>query len=314
MKRICLPSDIEYGDYNTNNLHENDPYIVTDDGELIIDKEWWDHDVPEYSKELIRRRVEFKLGKVEIPHEIMLDMDLVVIYQAYQEGFEFPHWYKNIQEMKDTIVIKLNPMMKQLFVQNKDEKDKDMSLVREYINSKIGKDGLWFVKTGCTSGKNESALQPLKNGDEIVDRLLEIREFQHRDFAIVDKDTYIIIRPWNDKINARNEFRLFVVNRKITGASPQKWAQCHNYTEDELDIVENSILNADLLRFSPYDTFVADVYIDFDTKICHLIEFNCFGDHSGAGSSLFNWRTDRDILYGLTQPELRFLSPINLYP
>ena len=143
---------------------------------------------------------------------------------------------------------------------------------------------------------------------------MEVKEFQHRDFAIQGKDTYIIIRPWNDKINARNEFRLFVVNRKITGASPQKWAQCHNYTEDELDIVEECILNADLLRFSPYDTFVADVYIDFETKKCHLIEFNCFGDHSGAGSSLFNWHTDRNILYGLSQPEIRFLSPINLYP
>ena len=277
MKRICLPLDINYRDYNTSNLHENDPYIVTDDGQLIIDKEWWDHDLSEHSKELIQRKLEFKLGNVEIPHDIMLDMDLVVIYQAYQEGFEFQHWYKNIQEMKDSIVIKLNPTMKELFVRDYSDKNskKHMCLIiTEYINSKIGKDGLWFVKTGCTSGKNESSLQPLKNGDEIVDRLLEVREFQHRDFAIVGKDTYIIIRPWNDKINARNEFRLFVVNRKITAASPQKWAQCHNYTEDELDIIEEAILNADLLRCSPYDTFVADVYIDFDVKECHLIEFN----------------------------------------
>ena len=41
MKRVCLPLNIEWGDYNTNNLHENDPYIVNDEGELIIDEEWW---------------------------------------------------------------------------------------------------------------------------------------------------------------------------------------------------------------------------------------------------------------------------------
>ena len=309
MKRVCLPLNIEWGDYNTNNIHENDPYVVNDEGELIIDEEWWNSDVPEYSKDLIRSKVQFKLGKVEIPHEVTFDMDLVVVYQAYQEGFEFPHWYKSVEEMKDSIVLKLNPRMKELFVQSN-----DMSLIKDYISSKIGNDKLWFVKTGCTSGKNESPLQPLKNADEIVSRLMEVKEFQHRDFLIQGKDTYIIIRPWNDKINARNEFRLFVVNRKITAASPQKWAQCHNYTEDELDIIENCILNADLLRFSPYNTFVADVYIDFETKKCHLIEFNCFGDHSGAGSSLFNWHTDRNILYGLSHPELRFLSPINLYP
>lgn len=28
------------------------------------------------------------------------------------------------------------------------------------------------------------------------------------------------------------------------------------------------------------------------------LELNCFGDHSGAGSALFNWEADRDVLYG----------------
>ena len=128
MKRVCLPLDIEYRDYNTNNLHENDPYVVNDEGELIIDEEWWNSDVPEYSKELIRSKVQFKLGKVEIPHEVTFDMDLVIVYQAYQEGFEFPHWYKSVEEI-DAIVLKLNPRMKELFL----ETGNDMSLIKEYM-------------------------------------------------------------------------------------------------------------------------------------------------------------------------------------
>tara|TARA_R110001599_G_scaffold91574_1_gene240561 strand:+ start:2005 stop:2157 length:153 start_codon:yes stop_codon:yes gene_type:complete len=47
------------------------------------------------------------------------------------------------------------------------------------------------------------------------------------------------------------------------------------------------------------------------TQTCHLIELNPFGAHSPAGSSMFNWIQDRDILYGNVPAELRYLSAIN---
>lgn len=61
--------------------------------------------------------------------------------------------------------------------------------------------------------------------------------------------------------------------------------------------------------------FVADVYVNVNTKICHLIELNPFGAASGAGSSLFNWYKDYDLLYGINHDknkeiELRYLSII----
>ncbi len=62
-----------------------------------------------------------------------------------------------------------------------------------------------------------------------------------------------------------------------------------------------------------YKDFVGDVYIDMDEKVCKLVEVNPFGAHCGAGSGLFNWITDYDILYGNSseEPELRYLSIIN---
>ena len=61
-----------------------------------------------------------------------------------------------------------------------------------------------------------------------------------------------------------------------------------------------------------YNTFIADVYIDMDNIVCHLIELNPFGAHSGAGASFFNWKHDYHQLCGLNENvELRYLSVIN---
>lgn len=143
---------------------------------------------------------------------------------------------------------------------------------------------------------------------------MSVKEFDLREFNQGDKDTYIILVPWNPKIDSRNKFRLFVVNRKLSCCSPQKWWECHNYTDDELMVIENSIIGCDIYEDSPYETFVADVYVDFEEKVCKLIELNCHGDHSGAGLSLFNWISDRDLLYGKSPyklPEMRYLSVIS---
>lgn len=67
-------------------------------------------------------------------------------------------------------------------------------------------------------------------------------------------------------------------------------------------------MNTKILKQSPYDTFVADIYINFEEKTCNLIELNCTHSHSGCGSSLFNWVIDSEILHGLKQSELRYIS------
>jgi hypothetical protein len=99
----------------------------------------------------------------------------------------------------------------------------------------------------------------------------------------------------------------------VTGASPQRWWEVHNYTSDELEMMQQ-VLSQTAEKFKSIAitaTYVADVFIDFDTGELKLIEFNPFGAHCGAGASLFNWVTDYDVLHGKSEPELRYLSVIN---
>lgn len=38
-----------------------------------------------------------------------------------------------------------------------------------------------------------------------------------------------------------------------------------NYSADELDKIEKAIINSNIYKESLYETFVADVYVDFET-------------------------------------------------
>ena len=63
------------------------------------------------------------------------------------------------------------------------------------------------------------------------------------------------------------------------------------------------------IKYLPYKSFVADIWIDFDDSKAYLIECNPFGIHSASGSALFNWKRDCDILYGIDtkSPQFRYL-------
>jgi D123 len=128
-----------------------------------------------------------------------------------------------------------------------------------------------------------------------------------------EKETCLILMPYIMNIDKSNEFRIFVVNNKLTAASPQYWFIHTQYSCEELEAFEEALNNIPFIDSVPYNTFVADVYINVGTKECHLIELNPFGAQSGAGASFFNWHTDYDILYGKTDkdPELRYLSAIS---
>jgi D123 len=119
--------------------------------------------------------------------------------------------------------------------------------------------------------------------------------------------------PFNNDIEARYEFRIFVVNNKLTAISQQNRYDLHQFSTKELKVIEYSLNNISFLDKCPYKTYVGDVYVNIATKTCHLIELNPFGAHSGAGAALFNWIDYFEILHGLnnSEPEFRYLSIIN---
>ncbi len=301
MKRVSLPTCINLHDFNTTNHHDRDPYYIEEDSNnLIIDTDWWNTQVPQRTKDLLKEReIVFVLGNVPIPHDEMFgfgDERLIHVYQAYQEAFEYQEWAKGGVIMCITIAQK---------------RAKDWVGITQRMDFFLGgSDKKLFVRTGSTSGKNTVPIKPCYNAKEVVEHLSNNPEILMREWERYDKDTYICFQEWEDRITSRNEFRLFIFNQRLVALSPQKYGQCHDYSQEELDIIEEAVLSRD---YDAYTSYIVDAWVDFETRKLHVIEYNCFGDHSGAGSSLFNWVEDHDILYGQKdETEFRFISVVDL--
>jgi uncharacterized protein len=315
MRKVAYPTNIVKSDFNTNNIHENDPYIINSSGTLVLDKSWWDGLTP-YIQYLLNDRLDgqYIFDTVKIPHKMQFDERLATVHQSFQQGYDYNVWYNETKCAPRGVKMIQIFGMEKIFLHGKEKSQlkRLLQCITDVLNENAGV--RYFVRTSSTSGKNEKSIVPFDQPDKILDHLMSVEEFDQREFTQDNKHTYIILVPWNTKIDSRNEFRLFVVDRKLVCCSPQKWWECHNYTDDELTVIENSILACNIYQDSPYETFVADVYVDFEEKVCKLIELNCHGDHSGAGSSLFNWISDRDLLYGKSPyklPEMRYLSVIS---
>ena len=170
----------------------------------------------------------------------------------------------------------------------------------------------YFVRLSSTSGKNEKSVKPFTTTEDIISHIASVKLFVDQEYRR-DKISSLIIMPWNDQIDDRYEFRIFVVDGILTAASQQNARELYNYSAEELESIEYALNHISFLNDAVCKTYVADVYIDVDDRTCHLIEINSFGVHSGAGAALFHWITDYDILHGLNDgpPELRYLSIIN---
>jgi len=307
--RKPMPLYVRFEHYNNHNEHEYDPYIIDDDGNVIIDKAWW-YSLTPFTQHQIESNVKFKLiDRINIPHPLCSEHPaLTAIYRAYLEGFDYQHWYSdNIPNGPRGVVL--------IQLTNNDKKNlcdgniKDMTTLN-HILTQICTGKEYFVRLSGTSGKNEKSVRPFKSATDIIEHLTRVDLFKSREYER-NKDTFVVLVPWNDAIDPRCEFRVFVVNNKLTAASPQRYWEHHQHSSEELEAFEKALNNIEFIGKVPYHTFVADVYIDVPTATCHLIELNPFGPHSGAGASFFNWIDDYDILYGLAQPELRYLSAIN---
>lgn len=308
-------------DYNNNNLHQFDPYILKDD-KIIIDKVWW-KSLSKYTQSLISTKLttNYELGIVEIPHDIQKDNEskmLNIVYQSYLDGFDYNIWYdvnipngpQNVNMIHVPNVIK--KILKDIFKTGVQNNSDELLNFKNEINKCLVKHNSYFIRLSSTSGKNENSLVELHNTDQIIKHLSSNKLFVFQEYERMDKDTFLIIIPWNENINERHEFRIFVVNGKLVGASIQKWWDLIQHSSEELEIFEHVLSNIQFLNSFENKTFIADVYVNVHTESCHLIEVNPFGAHCGAGSSLFNWITDYDLLHGKNEKiELRYLSLIN---
>lgn len=302
MKRVPICENFSKDDYNNGNLHEYDPYLTIPN---IIDIDWYNGLTP-YCKKLLDG-LDYLLGTVTVPHKVEeTNPFLSTVHQAYLDSFDYHVW---CDKKKDVSLLKITPDIKTVLLDMYSKRVKTTEGLIDFKNE-IGKvisgyHGGWFMRLSSTSGKNEDALEPLYTAEDVIKRLASIKLFVEKEYRR-DKNTYLVLIPWkmDIELDPQYEFRVFVVNGKLCAACPQRWFDQYQYSEQELDRIEKALLN---INFNQYQTYIADVYI---TDHCELIEFNPFGAHSGAGSQLFNWITDYDLLHGKGTPELRYRSAI----
>ena len=329
-------------------MYEYDPFYQTkeDANTMYIDRKWWNLQC-NYAKQLITSRIHnIELTDIEIPHENWIKQcgDTVLLKQMYfsnLEAYDYNVWYnENIENgPKNVFIIDIDAddkeILKKIFDSQTTALEKKTYGIENLLNLKqkiqncidkneiLGKSlhncGI-FARLSGTSGKNEIRLKPLHSIEQILNFLTKNILFLKQEYK-KDKITKLVVMPWNNNLDDRYEFRIFVYNGKLTGISQQKWFQLYQYSKEELDLITSAMKNLEFIKDVPYNTFVGDVWIDIkesncggdDLKSeskCILIECNPFGAHCGAGSSLFEWTKDYNQLYGNNGNvcEFRYLS------
>lgn len=322
MRRKPMPLNTNTANCNTNNHHDYTPYVLKDERSmvLIIDEVWWQSLTP-YIQQMMKTCLTrgFEIGNVTVPHPIQRDSGdyrpLVIAYTVYIMGFDYNVWYNGAipNGPQNVSIIPISSTSKQKLLA--EIVDEDLLIKISDVLQKANVP--MFVRMSSTSGKNERGLEPQICAEEIMSDMIRCRLYRQQEYENKDRNSFLIMMPWNSIIdeNDRFEFRIFVVNKRLVAVSPQRyWRQDYQYSSDDFDLIEEAIGNAPFINDESieYKNYVGDVYVNTETRQCNLIEINPFGAHCGAGSSLFNWIDDYDLLHGREIGwEFRYLSAIN---
>lgn len=248
LKRKPIPLDFDTSTCNNHNLHEYDPYMIFD-GNLVIDEDWW-NSLTDYIKDLIKMKLsdKFQLGKIIVPHVFQPETPekfLTTVYQSYLDGFDYNVWYhpdipNGPQNVK---LIRIPTETKKSLI---NENFSELVNLQDDIRKQMLPDTPYFVRLSSTSGKNEQPIKPFVDPYSIIEHLVSVNLFSEQEYKR-DKESYIILIPWNETINPRHEFRIFVVNRKLTAASPQRYWELHQHSQEELEAFEEALNNLTFL-------------------------------------------------------------------
>lgn len=161
-----------------------------------------------------------------------------------------------------------------------------------------------FVKLTSSSAKNETKPKPMYTVNDIIDFMTFRQQFLQLDYKNYfeykfNQSKGIVLMPWNDHIDNRSEFRVFIRNKQLIAISQQCWYNVFHYTPEELHIIPQSICTMfytklrDLLELP---SAILDVTVDFKTKQTYLIEINPWATWATSGSALFDWVNDHEII------------------
>jgi hypothetical protein len=111
--------------------------------------------------------------------------------------------------------------------------------------------------------------------------------------------------PSDKNTNNHKEYYPFLFRNDVWNVDIKWFSNAHpeiqNLFHNDMDKVKkvySKIIDSNIVSSLPYKEATLDIYYNNDRERIYLIECNPFGAWSAAGSSLFKWKTDYDILYG----------------
>ncbi len=160
----------------------------------------------------------------------------------------------------------------------------------------------YFVRTDDVSLKyGEHGVCPYNNLKKIIESLVSsIRT--HTPIKNNTTKINIYLLPWIN-IEPWKEFRIFVNNNKITAISQQNIYCVYNKLSNKIilfkfaNIIINYFNSVVKNKINHVQSYTYDFAI-LDDDEPYFIELNSFGKEYAAGSALFHWLLDEDILYG----------------
>lgn len=177
-------------------------------------------------------------------------------------------------------------------------------------------EGSYFIRTEHNSLKyGQYGTGPYKTVKNIIQSIVT-STYNHPAFKDSDETCKIYLMPWIENFDDEKEFRVFVYNNEITSISIQNLFKINHWlnskSKDELELIINSMLKYFALhirdKLIKINNYTMDIYF-ISLEEWYFIEPNNFGKTYAAGSSLFHWVKDEDLLCGKTDTiELRYVS------
>ena len=172
--------------------------------------------------------------------------------------------------------------------------------------------GNWFVRTNRVSLKNGvHGTGPYSDLKSIVQSMVT-GVSGHTGIGNATGKVDIFLLPFLTNLSAEKEFRVFVKDKKITAISIQHLYSRNDWMEgmddDDRTKIVRRILDFHehtLCKILELSDYTYDLALLADDTF-YFIEPNCFGTEYAAGSSLFGWIQDRDVLYDSSSIEFRY--------
>jgi len=119
--------------------------------------------------------------------------------------------------------------------------------------------------------------------------------------------------PWLQELDPMREFRVFVFDKHVTAISQQIWYTVAEFNSDEMIKMAKQIAEFVEKQVMPKLPLLDHVVLDigFLNDKPFFIEPNSFGAQYAAGSALFHWKFDHDILHNTNEIVCRMLVKDN---